>query len=226
MHLGAAIVCSLGCLRMMIRAKISIELLVSLVLFALPSSAFARQFGDVSAPGPVQEVGRSVSAGTFPGVKAFVNARVRIRDAIAIAEARAPGAKVIDIDFDESDHVAYRVKTYRQNEIWAGNIDASTGEIIGAGTVMPIENLQHKEKVELASLEASGMNLSEAIAIAEQYGIGTAVSAGLEERNGKLIFVVAVATGDTLNEVMVAVVRSRSVKEPTSRGRAGHHFRQ
>jgi uncharacterized membrane protein YkoI len=211
---------------MIVRAKVFIEFFVSLFVLAVPSTVFARQFGEASAPGPVQEVGRSESAGTFPGVKAFVNARVRIRDAIAIAEARAPGAKVIDIDFDESDHIAYRVKTYRQNEIWVGTIDASTGEIIGAGTVMPIANLQQKEKVELASLEASSMNLSEAIAIAEQYGIGSAVSAGLEERNGKLIFVVAVATGDSLNEVMVAVVRSRSVKERTSRGRAGHHFRQ
>jgi uncharacterized membrane protein YkoI len=224
MHLGAAIVCSPGCLRMMIRAKISIELLVSLVLFALPSSVFARQFGDASAPGPAQEAGRSESAATFPGVKAFVNARVRIRDAIAIAETRVVGAKVIDIDFDESDHVAYRVTTYRQSEIWTGTIDASTGEIIGAGTETRVASLQQKEKAELADLKASGMNLSEAIAIAEQYGVGSAVGAGLEDRNGKLIFVVMVATDDSLNEVMVEV-RPRSGKQRTPRGRTGQNVR-
>jgi uncharacterized membrane protein YkoI len=213
--------------KMIVLAKSLIVLLVSLDMAVVPVSAYARQFGDGSAPGPTQEVGRSENAGTFPGVKAFVNARVRVRDAIAIAEARAAGAKVIDINFEESDRIAYRVKTYRQNEIWAGTIDASSGEIIGAGAVTPVANLQKKEKVELASLEASGMNLSEAIAIAEQYGIGSAISAGLEERNGKLIFVVAVATDDdTLNEVMVEVVRSRHVKERTSRRPAGQHFRQ
>jgi hypothetical protein len=113
----------------------------------LPSSVFARQFGHASAPGPAQEVSRSESTGTFRGVKAFVNARVRIRDAIAIAETRAAGAKAIDIGFEEeSDHIAYRVKTYRQNEIWIGTIDASTGEIIGAGAVTPVESLQQKER--------------------------------------------------------------------------------
>jgi hypothetical protein len=84
--------------------------------------------------------------------------------------------------------------------------------------------LQQKEKAELTSLEASGMNLLDAIAIAEQYGIGSAVSAGLEERNGKLIFVVLVATDDALNEVMVEVVRPRRVKERTSRRRTGQQF--
>jgi uncharacterized membrane protein YkoI len=226
MHLGSATPHGLGCARMTVRAKIFIELLVSLVLLAVPSSVFARQIGDASAPGPDQEVGRSESAGTFRGFKAFVNVRVQIRDAIAIAEMRAGGAKAIDIDFEEeSDHIAYRIKTYQQNEIWTGTIDASTGEIVGAGAVTPVASLQQKEKAELANLEASGMNLLDAIAIAEQYGIGSAVSAGLEERNGKLIFVVLVATDDTLNEVMVEVVRPRRVKERTSRRRAGQQFR-
>lgn len=211
---------------MMVRAKIFIELFVSLVLFAFPISVSARQFGGASAPGAAQEVGRSESAGTFRGVKAFVNVRLRIRDAIAIAETRAEGARAIDIDFEEeSDHIAYRIKTYQQNEIWTGTIDASTGEIIGAGAVTPVASLQQKEKAELASLGASGMNLSEAIAIAEQYGIGSAVSAGLEERNGKLIFVVLVATDDTLNEVIVEVVRPRRVQGRTPRRRGGQHFR-
>jgi uncharacterized membrane protein YkoI len=223
-YLDAAAFCGPGCARMMVRAKIFIELLVSLVLFAFPSSVSARQFADASAPGPSQEVNRSGSAGTFPGGKAFVNARVRIRDAIVIAETRAAGAKVIDIDFEESDHIAYRVKTYRQNEIWTGTIDASTGEIIGAGAVTPVASLEQKEKAELADLRASGMNLSEAIAIAEQYGVGSAVSAGLENRNDKLIFVIAVATDDTLNEVMVEV-RPRRGKERTPRGRFGQNVR-
>jgi uncharacterized membrane protein YkoI len=212
---------------MIVRTKTFIELLVSLFLFAFPGPLFARQFGDASSPEPAGEVGRPESAGTFPGIKAFVNVRVRIRDAIAIAETRAEGAKAIDIDFEEeSDHIAYRVKTYERNEIWTGTIDASTGEIIGVGAITPVANLQQKEKAELAALEASGMSLSEAIAIAEQYGVGSAVSAGLEDRNGKLIFAVAVATDDTLNEVMVEVVRSGRVKERTSRKPAGQHYRQ
>ena len=47
------------------------------------------------------------------------------------------------------------------------------------------------------------MDLSEAIEIAEEYGIGSAVSAGLEERNDKPIFVAVVVADGTLKEVSV-----------------------
>src|SRR3984957_20432775 len=184
--------------------KIVVELLVSLVLVVVPISGFARQFGDTPAPASSQEFSPSEGAGTFKGSEVFSNVRVPIRRAIAIAEARVKGAKIVDIGFDEeSDQGAYKVKTYQHNEIWTGTIDASTGEIIGEGVVTPVESLEGKEKAELANFRASGMDLSEAIAIAEEYGVGSAVSAGLEEQNGKPIFVVVVVADGRLKEVSV-----------------------
>jgi hypothetical protein len=52
------------------------------------------------------------------------------------------------------------------------------------------------------------VDLSEAIAIAEEYGAGSVVSAGLEEQDGKPIFVVLVVAGGALKEVSVEMARS------------------
>jgi uncharacterized membrane protein YkoI len=200
---------------MTVVAKIFMELLISLVLAAVPISAFARQFGDTSVPKSAQEVSVSDDAGILKGIEAFANIRVPIRRAIAIAEARAAGARIVDIGFDEeSDQLAYKVKTYQHNEIWTGTIDASTGEIIGEGVVTPAASLEGKEKAALANFRASGMGLAEAIAIAEEYGVGSAVSAGLEERNGRPVFVVLVVADRKLKEVSVEMAGEPSLHTP------------
>jgi uncharacterized membrane protein YkoI len=203
---------------MIVVTKTFIVLFVSLVLAVVPISVFARQFGDTSVSESAQEFSHSESAGTFKGTEVFANVRVPIPRAIAIAETRVAGAKIVDIGFDEeSDQVAYKVKTYQHNEIWTGTIDASTGDIIGEGFVTPVASLEGKEKAELANFRASGMGLAEAIAIAEEYGVGSAVSAGLEEQNGKAIFVVVVIADGTLKEVSVEMARSCRVNKRTSR---------
>jgi uncharacterized membrane protein YkoI len=202
---------------MIVVTKTFIILFVSLVLAVVPISAFARQFEDSSATESAHELGHSESVGSSKGIKAFENVFVPIRRAIAIAETRAAGAKLVDIDFDEeSGQVAYKVKTYQHNEIWTGTIDASTGEIIGEGVVTPVASLEGKEKAKLANFRASGMDLSEAIAIAED-GVGSAVSAGLEEQNGKPIFVVVVVADGRLKEVSVEMARSCRVNNRTPR---------
>jgi uncharacterized membrane protein YkoI len=203
---------------MSIVANILIELLLSLVLGVVPTSVFARQFGDAAIEEPAQGASQSENAGTIKGTRAFANVRVPIRRAIAIAESRVAGAKIVDIGFDkESDQIAYKAKTYQNNEIWTGTIDASTGEIIGEGVVTPASSLGGKEKAELANFKMSGMDLSDAIAIAEEYGVGSAVSAGLEEQNGKPIFVVVVVADGTLKEVLVEMARSCRVNKRTLR---------
>jgi uncharacterized membrane protein YkoI len=193
---------------MIVVAKARLVLHLSLVLVVAPTSVFARQFEDTSVTESTQEPGHSESAGTFKGANVFATVRVPIRRAIAIAEARAAGAKVVDIGFDEeSDRPAYKVKTCQHNEIWTGTIDGATGEIIGEGVITPVANLEGREKHQLANFKMSGMDLSEAIAIAEKYGDGSVVSAGLEEQNGKPIFVVVVVADGKLKEVSVEMGR-------------------
>jgi uncharacterized membrane protein YkoI len=203
---------------MIVVTKTFIVLFVPLVLAVVPISAFARQFEDSSATESAQEISHSESAGTFKGTEVFANVRVPIRRAIAIAETRVAGAKIVDIGFDEeSDQVAYKVKTYQHNEIWTGTIDASTGDIIGEGVVTPVASLEGKEKTEFANFRASGMDLAEAIAIAEEYGVGSAVSAGLDDQNGKPVFVVVVVADGRLKEVSVEMARSCRVNTRTPR---------
>jgi uncharacterized membrane protein YkoI len=195
-----------------------IELIIWLALGVVPTSVFAREFGETSVAEPADGFSQSESAGTIRGTRAFENVRVPIRRAIAIAESRAAGAKIFDIGFDEeSDQIAYRVKTYQNNEIWTGTIDGSTGEIIGEGVVTPVARLERREKAELANLKRSGMDLSEAISIAEQYGAGSAVGAGLEEQKGRPIFVVEVVADGRLKEVSVEMARSFRVNKRTVR---------
>jgi len=193
--------------KMIVLAKSLIALLVSLDMAFIPVSAYARQFGDESPPEAAQELRQPEGAGTFKGTKIFANERVSIRRAIAIAETRVVGAKVVDVSIDEeSDQIAYKIRAYQHNEIWTGTIDVSTGEIIGGGTITPAASLEEREKVELANFRASGMDLSEAVAVAEEYGMGSAISAGLEERNGKTIFVVVLVVDGRLREVAVEMV--------------------
>jgi uncharacterized membrane protein YkoI len=203
---------------MTVAAEIFIKLLLSLVLGVVPTSVFARELGDTSVAESAQGFSQSENAGTIKGTRALADVRVPIRRAIAIAESRAAGAKIVDIGFDdESDRVAYKVKTYQHNEIWTGTIDASTGEIIGGGVVTPVASLEGREKNELANFKVSGMDLSEAIAIAEEYGAGSVVSAGLEEQNGKPIFVVVVVADGKLKGVSVEMARSCRVNKRTAR---------
>jgi uncharacterized membrane protein YkoI len=226
MYLGAEMSPGHRCVRSkstVIVAKIIIGLFVSSALPVVPISALARQLGDASVPEPAQEFSHPENEGVFEGNEAFANVHISIRRAIAIAERRVEGARIFDIGFDEdSDRLAYAVKTYQHNEIWTGTIDASTGEIIGEGVVTRIASLEGKEKAVLTGFRASGMGLSEAIAIAEEYGGGSAVSAGLEERNGKQIFVVVVIVDGKLKEVAVEMARSSRVNRRTPRRGTRH----
>jgi uncharacterized membrane protein YkoI len=101
--------------------------------------------------------------------------------------------------------MAYRVKTYRHEEVWQGTIDASTGKIFGEEVVTPISRLDAKDKIELADFRTAGVNLYDVLSIAERFGNGKAVSAGLEEEDGRLIFlVVLVAADGTLKQLSVS----------------------
>jgi uncharacterized membrane protein YkoI len=191
-----------------VAAEIFIELCVWLVLAVVSTSVSARELG-VTPLESAQGFGQSQNASTIDGTRAVAGARVSVQRAIAIAESRAVGAKIVDIGFDDqSDRVAYKVKTYQNNEIWTGTIDAWTGEIIGGGIVTPVARLAEREKNELASFKVAAMDLSQAIAIAEKYGGGSVLSAGLEEQHGKPIFVVVVVADGALKEVSVEMVGS------------------
>ncbi len=129
-------------------------------------------------------------------------------------ERRGAGAKVVDLSFDGStSHPAYGVKVLLNGELWEGTIDASTGVAVGSGSTTPVSRLGEENQTTLAAFSASGINLSETVAIAEQYGSGKAVSAGLQHNGAKLVLLVVVLSEGSLKEI--------SVEPPERRSRQG-----
>ena len=183
--------------------KTSVALLM--VFLIIPISAHAWEPSGTTTSTSVQDFNESERNAIFQEIKVvFANAQISVRDVIKIAEARASGAQAVDVSFEgRADRLAYRVITYQHDEIWDVTIDASTGNIIGDGIVMPVSTLDFKDKTMLGGFSTAGIDLSDVVPIAEAYGSGKAVSVGLEEENGKLIFLVVVVTDDSLKQISV-----------------------
>ena len=179
-------------------------LLVLLILSILPMSTRARESNGTTTPTPAQDFNESERAAVLQEIRVFANAQLSVRDVIKIAEARASGAKVVDVSFDgRADRLAYRVKAYLNDEISTVTIDASTGKTIGDAVVTPVSALDVKDKIELAGFSTAVIDLSDVVSVAESYGSGEAVSVGLDEENGKLIFLVVLVTDGSLRQISV-----------------------
>ncbi|MEA2948236.1 MAG: hypothetical protein QOI40_3566 [Alphaproteobacteria bacterium] len=179
-------------------------LLVLLILSILPMSTRARESNGTTTPTPAQDFNESERAAVLQEIRVFANAQLSVRDVIKIAEARASGAKVVDVSFDgRADRLAYRVKAYLNDEISTVTIDASTGKTIGDAVVTLVSALDVKDKIELAGFSTAVIDLSDVVSVAESYGSGKAVSVGLDEENGKLIFLVVLVTDGSLRQISV-----------------------
>jgi uncharacterized membrane protein YkoI len=180
------------------------ELALLLVLSAFPTLTPAWASNHTAIPSSAEKFSEPEMAEILHEIKVFANAKISVRDAIKIAEKRAAGTKAVDVSFDaRADRMAYRVKTYRYGQVWQGTIDASTGEIVGEEIETPVSALDPKDKVELADFKMAGVDLSDVVPIAEKYGVGKAVSAGLEEENGRLIFLVVVVADGALRQISI-----------------------
>lgn len=192
------------------------KLLILSILAIAPVAAFGRESADLAPPSAPQS-NESESDALLQEIKAFTYAQISARRAIAIAERRGAGAKVVDLGFDGSTpHPAYRVKVLLNGEVWEGAIDASTGVAVGIGSTTPVSRLQEANQTTLAAFSAAGIDLSETIAIAEQYGAGKAVSAGLQLNGAKLVLMVVVVSDGALKEIAIEPPESRSRQRKTS----------
>jgi len=137
-------------------------------------------------------------------IKSFEKAKVSLAEAISIAAKKHKDAKVVDVSFDsEAGQLAYKVKTYQDNNVWEGAIDAWTGEMIGEGTTTPVFKLDEEDKLELAGLLKASVDLSKATAVAEEKGFGKAISAGVEETGGRIVYEVTIVNGGGTTKIVV-----------------------
>ena len=190
-------------------AKLLVSLVLPLLLAMAPVSAFGRESADLATPS-VPPRSESESESLVQEIKVFAYAQISARRAIAIAERLGARARVVDLGFDGSTpHPAYRVKVLLNGELWEGAIDASTGAIVSTGSTTPLSRLREENQTILAAFSATGIGLSETIAVAEQVGSGKAVSAGLQYNGAKLVLVVVVVSEGALKEISVEPPESR-----------------
>ncbi len=182
--------------------KKTARLLLFLMLPFVPISADARGSSDISAAPPASEERQAPPIRTE--LEKFGRATVSAREGITAVEEHLAGAKVVDISFDgQAKAPVYHVKAYRNGKIWNGAVDASTRNIVGGGNLMSASKLDFEDESNITDLKREGLDLSEAVAVAEKYGSGKAISAGLSRADGKLIFLVVVVSDGALKEISV-----------------------
>jgi hypothetical protein len=134
----------------------------------------------------------------------FRGAKVSLRQALKIADSLHPGSRIVDVSFDGgSGSSVYRVKTFREDRIWADTIDAKTGQIAGNATVSSMSELQLEDRLNLIAMQSVRQELADAVFVAEDNTSGKALSGGLMNEAGKLNFVVVVLSGTKLKQVML-----------------------
>lgn len=137
-------------------------------------------------------------------IERFRGSSISISQAMAIAEARHAGATTADISFDGGSGVpVYRVKTLHNDRIWRHTINAATGELMGGEAALPLAELDHEDRSNLAALGAIRHRLADAVRVAEQAASGKAISGGLVRDRGRLNFAIVVISGDDLKEVLL-----------------------
>lgn len=133
----------------------------------------------------------------------FRTTRVPLSRAMAIAERLHDGSKTADISFEIDGPPVYRVRTIRNERVWENAIDAKTGNITGKETTSSLKELDREDLANILALRWIKQELSDAVQIAEKAAAGSALAGGLIRQDGRLSFVIVVATGDHLKEVML-----------------------
>nr|WP_245324447.1 PepSY domain-containing protein [Bradyrhizobium sp. AT1] len=137
-------------------------------------------------------------------IERFRSSTISIGQAMAIAERRHAGATTADVSFDGASGVpVYRVKTLHNDRMWRHTINASTGELVGGEAALPLAELDHEDRDNLAALGAIRHRLADAVRVAEQAASGKAISGGLVRERGRLNFAIVVISGDDLKEVIL-----------------------
>ena len=137
-------------------------------------------------------------------IKSFETVKVSLAEAIRVAAKKHKDAKVIDVSFDsQAGQLAYKVKTYQDNNVWEGAVDAWTGQIIGEGTTTPVSKLDEEDQLELAGLQKASIELAAATALAEEKGSGKAINADLEETNGRIVYEITIVNNGAIKKFVV-----------------------
>ena len=142
----------------------------------------------------------------------FRTIKITLSEAVVIAEHLHDGSRTADVNFEISGPPIYRVRTVTNERIWENVIDANTGSVTEKEISSSLRELDREDLGNITALKSVEQELSDAVRIAEKAAQGSALAGGLMKQEGKLNFVVVIASGDRLKEVML---------EPPRVGRQG-----
>jgi uncharacterized membrane protein YkoI len=138
----------------------------------------------------------------------FRTIKIPLSQAVAIAEHLHDGSRTADVSFEISGPPIYRVRTVRNEQIWENVIDANTGRVTVKEISSSLRELDREDLDNIIALKSVEQELSDAVRIAEKAAEGGALAGGLMKQDGKLNFVVLIANGDRLKEVMLEPPRA------------------
>ncbi len=138
----------------------------------------------------------------------FRTIKIPLSHAVAIAEHIHDGSRTVDISLDISGPPVYRVRTVKDERVWENVIDANTGSVTEKEISSSLRELDREYLGNIIALKSVELELSDAVRIAEKAAAGSALAGGLMKQDGKLNFVVFIASGDRLKEVMLEPPRS------------------
>ncbi len=133
----------------------------------------------------------------------FRTTRISLSRAMTIAERLHDGSKTTDVSFEIDGSPVYRVRTIRNEHVWENAIDANTGSITGKETTSSLKELDREDLANILAFKWIKPELSDAVQVAEKAAAGSALAGGLIRQDGKLNFVIVIASGDYLKEVLL-----------------------
>jgi uncharacterized membrane protein YkoI len=142
----------------------------------------------------------------------FRTIKIPLTEAVAIAEHLHGGSRTADVSFELSGPSVYRVRTVKNERIWENVIDANTGRVTEKEVSSSLRELDREDLGNIVAMKSVNQELSDAVRIAEKAAEGSALAGGLMKQDGKLNFVVVIASGNHLKEVTL---------EPPRVGRQG-----
>lgn len=191
--------------------------LFAIMLWSATLVAMGSASGATSSPLDAANLGAAEQhdaeeAATRRVLEQFSSIQIPLIQAMAIAEHLHAGSRTSDISFELSGPPVYRVRTVKNERIWENVIDANTGSVIQKETTSSLKELDREDLANIIALKWIKQELSDAVRIAERAAAGSAVAGGLMKQDGKLNFVVVIANGDRLKEVMLEPPKIASEK--------------
>lgn len=180
--------------------------------------AFIVWFAALATTGAIADVTHTPLDGANPGTATqrdaeeavtrrlldqFRTIKIPLSQAVAIAEHIHDGSRTAEISLDISGPPVYRVRTAKDERVWKNVIDANTGSVTEKEISSSLRELDRDDLANVIALKSVELELSDAVHIAEKAAEGSALAGGLMKQEGKISFVVVIASGDRLKEVVL-----------------------